>query len=156
MTLESQKEEFSRAYVQAVVACAGLSWGKPSVDDDSIDMTVSARGSGRLKLDLQLKCTATPSFSFPLKVKNYNDLAEANTMVPRLLVVLFVPEAVSDWLAESTEQLAMRRCAYWLNLQGRASTVNSSTVTVELDPSQVFSVAQLTAIFKRVSTGARP
>ena len=35
MTNKMQKEQFSRAYVQAVAACAGFSWSVPSVDDDS-------------------------------------------------------------------------------------------------------------------------
>ena len=156
MTLETQKAEFSHAYVQAVAACAGLTWCRPTVDDDSIDMTLSSRGFGRVKLDLQLKCTATASDRFPLKVKNYNDLYDPNTMVPRLLVVLFVPENVSDWLAESSDQLALRRCAYWINLQGLEHSNNASTVTVDLDLNQMFTVAQLTEIINRVSNGERP
>jgi hypothetical protein len=97
MTLETaQKEQFRRAYVQAGAAAAGFAWSSPSVDDDSVDVTLAARsGSGTVrspKLDLQLKCHAhaeftQPSFIFPLKVKNYDELRDTAVMVPRLLPV---------------------------------------------------------------------
>ncbi len=59
---DQQKEQFSRAYVQAVAACAGFAWSVPSVDDDSIDMTLSQTGGrGTIRsprLDVQIKCKA--------------------------------------------------------------------------------------------------
>ena len=45
MTEEQQKEELSRAYVLAVAAKAGFSCTTPRVDDDSVDLTVMARGA---------------------------------------------------------------------------------------------------------------
>ena len=42
---DMQKEQFSQAYVQAVAACAGFGWSKPSVDDDSIDLCLHATGA---------------------------------------------------------------------------------------------------------------
>ena len=58
-----QKEQFSKAYIRAIAAVGGLRVSEPEVDDDSIDMTLAARGgSGGVrspKLDLQLKCTAS-------------------------------------------------------------------------------------------------
>ncbi|HVA50431.1 MAG TPA: hypothetical protein VNH11_29045 [Pirellulales bacterium] len=46
MDLDMQKEQFSRAYVQAVSACAGFAWSMPSVDDDSVDMVLHQTGGG--------------------------------------------------------------------------------------------------------------
>ena len=43
---DMQKEQFSRAYVQAVAACAGYSWSVPSVDDDSVDMCLHQTDGG--------------------------------------------------------------------------------------------------------------
>src|SRR5690242_12122969 len=64
---ERQKEESSNAFIQAASAAAGLAATKPAVDDDSVDwMIAEAGGNGALrssKLELQLKCTATPDFS---------------------------------------------------------------------------------------------
>ncbi|MEO5365718.1 MAG: hypothetical protein H7831_05085 [Magnetococcus sp. WYHC-3] len=39
-----QKEHFSEAYVRAVAAVAGYSVSRPGVDDDSVDLTISAPG----------------------------------------------------------------------------------------------------------------
>ena len=44
MDLDTQKEQFSRAYVQAVAACAGFAWRMPSVDDGG---SWSSRSRGR-------------------------------------------------------------------------------------------------------------
>ncbi len=94
MTIKMQMEEFSRAYVKAVAACAGFATSVPSVDDDSVDVNLHQRGGGGTvrspKLDLQLKCTAGPSpvedtFSHSLKLKNYDDLRVENVLVPRYL-----------------------------------------------------------------------
>jgi hypothetical protein len=56
-----QKEQLSYAYVQAVSACAGFAWSRPSVDDDSVDMMLSKKGGhGAIRsprLEIQLKCT---------------------------------------------------------------------------------------------------
>ncbi len=46
MQLDMQKEQFSRAYVQAVAACSGFACSTPSVDDDSVDMSLYMRGGG--------------------------------------------------------------------------------------------------------------
>ena len=67
MDLNQQKEQFSRAYVQAVAAAAGFATYIPDVDDDSIDMGIAAGGKEsrrRPRLELQLKCTAGKSFSW--------------------------------------------------------------------------------------------
>jgi hypothetical protein len=58
MDLNARKEQFSNAFLFAVAAVAGCSVAKPSVDNDSIDWTISNRLPRRPKLDVQLKCTA--------------------------------------------------------------------------------------------------
>ena len=95
MNLEMQKEQFSRAYVQAIAATAGFAWSTMSVDDDSIDLTLhQRRGRGLIsspRIDLQLKCTAAETpiaehFSFKLKMKNYDDLRVEEGLLARLLL----------------------------------------------------------------------
>jgi len=48
MTLDGRKEAFSRAYVEAVAAVAGYGAYRPTVDDDSVDLDIAARGGGGL------------------------------------------------------------------------------------------------------------
>lgn len=165
MDLSAQKEQFSRAYVQAVAAVTGFAWSVPSVDDDSIDMTLSDRGGrGTLrspKLDLQLKCHASlaptePTFSFPIKIKNYDDLRDESVMVPRILVVVLVPERVEEWMSHSEESLALRRCGYWVSLHGLPPTTNTSTVSIEIPRVQCFDPENLAQIMDRIRSGDLP
>jgi hypothetical protein len=165
MDPNAQKEQFSCAYVQAVAAVAGYAWSKPSVDDDSIDFTLSSRGGrGTVrspKLDLQVKCHAQappsePTFSFPLKIKNYDDLRDASVMVPRLLVVVVVPHDLTDWLSQSDSELTLRHCGYWISLRGRPETTNRTTVTIPIERSNQFTADGLSTIMQRVASGGLP
>lgn len=122
MNLNTQKEQFSIAYVRALAAVAGLKVDRHEVDDDSIDILISRGGKRSPHLSLQLKCSSQielkqPEFSFRLKLKNYDDLRRP-TMVPRVLVVLHVPEHVQDWLTENSDHILMRHRAYWFSLLG--------------------------------------
>ena len=70
---------------------------------------------------MQLKCTAAAvnmdqeTFPFDLPVKNYDDL-RAETIVPRLLVVVCVPEEITAWTKQTEQELCMRHCGYWHSL----------------------------------------
>jgi len=60
MDLNTQKEQFSIAYVRAVAAVAGVKILRAEVDDDSIDIGFERSGGCAAKLDLQLKCRPLP------------------------------------------------------------------------------------------------
>ncbi len=162
-----QKEQFSLAYVRAVAAVAGFGTGHPAPDDDSVDLTLYATATGRTerrpRLDLQVKCTSQgvrvpEEVRFGLKVKNYNDLRPPATafLVPRILVVVVVPEAAADWLVQTEDELAMRHCGYWLSLHGSPETDNQESVTVTIPRQQVFSPEGLQGIMQRVNDGGAP
>jgi hypothetical protein len=165
MDLSQQKEQFSRAYVQAVAAVAGFAWSAPSVDDDSVDLTLSDRGGGGTikspKLDLQLKCHALatpnePAFSYALKLKNFDDLRDESVMVPRILVVVLVPDRIHDWVYHTESELALRRCGYWASLRGHVASTNSANVTVSIDRSWAFHPAGLIQMMHRIGSGGLP
>ena len=143
--LNKQKEQFSNAFVVAVAAAAGFVTGKWDVDDDSIDWQVAASGGHGTRrsprLELQLKCTASPSIAdgsirFPLSAKNYEDLIPENISVPRILVVVSVPTLVSDWFTLSDE--------------------SEVSVTVDVPIAQRFDVSALSAMMERVRAGELP
>lgn len=165
MTLDMQKEQFSRAYVQAVAACAGFAWSVPSVDDDSIDMSLYQTGGGGTirspRLDLQLKCKASPTpaedtFSHSIKLKNYDDLREEMVLVPRILVVVLVPDQIADWLGHSEAEMLLRRCGYWISLRGMPESVNTAGQTVHIQRAQLFNVTSLQSIMSRIESGGLP
>src|SRR5438270_13600427 len=99
MDENEQKQQLSMAYLQMVSSAAGYACQIPSVDNDSVDRTIVARGwihehssVCSPRIDIQLKSlTRDPlqageeSFTFRLKRKNYDDLRN-RAMVPRRLV----------------------------------------------------------------------
>ena len=167
MNLNEQKQQFSTAFVRAVAAQCGLAYAVPETDDDSIDATVAKRGGGGSvrspKLDLQLKATAgvalTPAqthFSYPLLLKNYDELRPTNVQVPRILVVVLVPNVLADWMDCGEAAFALRSCAYWLSLRGMAPTTNASSITLQIPRTNVFAPAALNAIFANLQLGLNP
>jgi hypothetical protein len=159
MDLNLQKEQFSIAYLRAVAATAGFAVSPPGVDDDSVDYTIAVRGgSGTIRsprLDIQLKCTAAPlaagaDLRYALKKKNCDDLRGDAFMVPRLLIVVRVPELTQDWLRQSENELAMRHCGYWVSLRGKPDMTNETTVTVSVPRSNVLTVDALRELMRRI------
>ncbi|MCU0499642.1 MAG: DUF4365 domain-containing protein [Anaerolineae bacterium] len=155
MDLNQQKEQFSNAYFCAVVAAAGYSFYKPNVDDGSIDWGIKGYREPDLnyipQLELQLKCTANeeylskPKISFDLGRKNYNDLANDTSLIPRILIVVIVPDNLAKWSEHTESHLILRYCAYWLSLKGQAS-IEGAKKRVYLDRTNVFSVKTLKEI----------
>lgn len=149
MDLSQRKEQYSRAFVHTVATVAGFTIYNPQVDDDSIDLGIASAGKQGThrspRLELQLKCTSSVIVDrarFPLKLKNYNELRR-DCLVPRILVVVFVPERIENWLSETDEKLVMHRRAFWVSLNGSPESANKYTVSVELPTSQPFSVNEL-------------
>lgn len=166
MNLNLQKEKFSEAYVRAVAAVAGYGVSRPEVDDDSVDLTIAARGGNGTvrspRLDVQLKCTASAAingdeaFSFRLKLKNYDDLRDEQVLVPRVLVVVRVPDDLAHWVEASEEQLQLRHGGYWISLRGEPATDNATNKTVNIPRSQMFTVDGLKALMTRIGTRDAP
>jgi hypothetical protein len=151
MDLNTQKEQFSVAFVHAVASVAGVKIIRAEVDDDSIDVGLERTGGCAPKLDLQLKCTAEPipiagDISFVLKMKNYNDLRRP-TMAPRWLVVMFVPITIPHWLEipGPPNDTILRRCAWWKNLAGEPDIDNTTNVTVPLPRQNLFTPEAIVA-----------
>jgi hypothetical protein len=146
MNLNDRKDHFSRAVVRAVAATAGVPATVPEHDHGSRDITFQAvdtqEAVGRA-LDAQLKCTAGvdtsgDDFSFDLPVHNYQALRKVPRMVPIILVVVVVPDDPDTWVTLDSEQMVLRKCAYWQSLSGFPETDNTSTVAVKIPTSQVF------------------
>ncbi|MBD2184115.1 DUF4365 domain-containing protein [Planktothrix sp. FACHB-1355] len=165
MDINQQKEQFSNAYLQAVASVAGYSLYKPAVDDDSVDWGIAARGgTGRIRsprLELQLKSTSRDVLDdsyvrYPLKLKNYDELRMDNFAIPRILVVVLLPENLADWIQQSEQELCIRYCAYWLSLRGMPQTQNTATVTVSLPRSNLFTVSALQSLMQLISQGSQP
>ena len=162
MDINQKKEQFSVAYVNAIAAQAGLSHAQPSVDDDSIDLSLRGRGfCGKIRssqLDLQLKCTSRDLVKdgfirFPLPIKNYNDLRGEDILIPRYLAVLLVPELDSEWAELRDEELVLRNTCHWVSIRNLPEKNNLSTVTVEIPLAQRLTKDTLLMLMQSASKG---
>jgi hypothetical protein len=93
--------------------------------------------------------------AFPLPIKNYDDL-RVETITARILIVLVMPENEVEWLECSQDALSLRRCAYWHTLLREPETINSTTITVYLPRSQMFTRGSLAAMMRRIQAGTKP
>jgi len=167
LTREHRQEGLSRAYVQAVAAACGMGYSLPS-PDYGIDLTLEdilIRGRRRVpsgwKLDVQAKCTTLADIhgafvKYDLEVRAYEDLRDIEAPCHRILVVLVLPEDDSEWLAQTEEELLLRRCAYWYSLRGREHTKRRRTVRLSIPRANVFSPEALRGIMDRVKKGGVP
>jgi len=157
------QEEFSYAYIHAITAAAGYALEqKPRlVDNQGIDITI--RGAGRRGinrapvLDAQIKSTSIEiltgnqkSFPYDLDVIAYNDLRLEEYTAPMILIVVVVPKDRLKWIEQSEDKLCLRKCAYWLSLEGRAETSNKEQIRIPIPRSNLLTVDALREIMNRV------
>jgi Domain of unknown function (DUF4365) len=160
----AQKEQYSLAYLHAVATVAGFTLLSPFVDDDSVDVTLQARGLiGQVRspqVQLQLKCTKNLNgnathWTFQLERKNYEELRPDDFQVPRILVILHVPPQPRDWLVPGDDHMRFHRRAYWTSLRGKAPLPEGQqSAMVHIPRANVFDVAGLTQIAARIGQGA--
>jgi hypothetical protein len=167
LSSQNVEAELSYAYLHAVASRAGFGceYAGRHLDDAGVDAVVSENGRflaadsvlGSFALHVQLKATAAvPSehdgnFSYRLTLPHYNKLKETRIGIPRVLVVLFLPNNPADWLLHSEDGLIARRCAYWVSLYGAPESTNESYQTVRIPRAQALSVAGPTELMTRLS-----
>lgn len=159
---KKQMEEFQYAYVAALAAHAGLNRGDYRVDDDSVDVTFTGKvPAGTIRnpqIQLQLKCTfqdyiTKGVLTYPLKLKNYNDLRGSNVVVPRYLAVLVVPEDTSDWVLHEPSCVALHNLCFWASLRNAPATTNETSVSIHIPVAQRLTTGTLTSMILAASEG---
>lgn len=170
MDENEKKQQLSIAYLHAVASVAGYACQAPAVDDDSVDRTLVARGWVGTdaffyspRIDVQLKSFSRAAltrgeqgFSYELRKKNYDELRPATPLVPRLLVVLLLPNEREDWLSQGDGKLVVRHAAYFLSLCGMPDREDIlHAVTVEIPRKNLLSVKNLQRLMNQVAQGLR-
>lgn len=161
------ESELSYAYLHAVAAQAGMSCEVSGRHADNMGVDALVRASERfaddslltdLALDVQLKATISKQtlkdakISYSLKgVERYNKLRKETVTPPRILVVLFLPPESEKWLKWSQDELALRKCAWWVSLRGAPPSSNDTSQTVYLPEDQHFHSDELRDIMTRLS-----
>lgn len=160
MTREHRQEALCRAYVQAVAALAGVGTSRPE-PDYGIDLLLREiavveghHQDTSFQIDLQLRATTRASMTetalvYDLDVNTYNKLRIISAGSPRILIVLVLPEAESEWLSQSPDQLSIRHCAYWLSLEGAQPRTASRSVRVTIPLENVFSPEAVRTLLQR-------
>jgi hypothetical protein len=164
LTRNHRQEALSRAYVQAVAACAGLGLSRPDLDY-GIDLSlhaIVARGRRRVDagsvLDVQIKSTARAVFdetslAYDLETKTYDDLRATDARRIRILVLVVLPDDEAEWLSQTEEELTIRGQAYWLSLRGAPARAAKKTVRIRIPRSNVFSVPAVRELLDRLDRG---
>ena len=160
------KAELSYCYLHAIAAMSGMGCRQGDRHEDGMGVDATLRikerfGSDsiltRFTVDVQLKATAVQpkevdgKWSFPLRLKNYDDLRVTDCDAPQLLVVLFLPVEQGRWLAHSAERLVFQRCAYWVSLRNAPESENDTQQTVYLPTDNHLSVPKLREVVARFS-----
>jgi hypothetical protein len=118
------KQLLSVAYLRMVAAAAGVATLGWDSDYDGVDVTLSSGadfgGRVAMKMDVQLKCTSSPSFvadnmlSWRLGRDKYLKLRAPKRYDVAMLAVLVIPhEDYDDWLSQDEERLLARSCMYY-------------------------------------------
>ncbi|MGL6284520.1 MAG: DUF4365 domain-containing protein [Microcoleaceae cyanobacterium] len=162
MQINQQKEEFSYAYVYTISINAGYSFQITTrpLDAEGIDAVITGIGPmGSIRhprLDLQIKSTSQnlidgEYIKFPLTKKNYDELRLDKPFVPRLLILVLLPNQPNDWLKQTPQELCLKSCGYWVSIRGYPPMPNKNTVTIQIPRDQVFSPQSLVEIMQRIT-----
>ncbi len=164
LNLSAQKEQFSMAYIHAVASVCGYTLQNPLTDYDSVD-TVFVRGK-RLdnaeiyradpSIKVQLKATSQnilreEAISYDLPIKNYNDLRVTNCD-PAILIVVHLPEDPGQWITFDRDKI-LRAEGYYYSLRGMQQSPNSSSVTLTIPKTNIFTPDTLHDMMTKISRG---
>lgn len=163
LTRNQIESELSLAYLQAVAAVVTFAVDVPHIDSDSVDAIISGKGkidptslrhSPRIEIQLKASINATPNgngeIPFNLTLKNYDDL-RAESLLPRLLIVLALPQQQADWLIHKPDKLIMQKCCYYLNLKGLPQSTNSGHQRVFIPTTNILTPDALRTLMIKAS-----
>ena len=167
MITEAHVQEcLSKAYLQAIIARAGMTVHFRDVDYGvdgtfcDVRITRGRRAETGFAINFQGKATVNwkideDKILYDLDVKNYNDLARMSRTpgtVPSILALFCMPADPGKWLEISEEELLMRKCAYWMKIDGEDST-NTSKQRVAVPQKNLLGPEAVVDLMKRVREG---
>ena len=164
LTRNHRQEALSRAYVQAIAARCGLACNFTRDYDYGVDLTLhELRRHGRrygetgFRLDIQLKSAietnatlTNDGVAYDLEARAYANLRDPIVVENRILVLVVLPADETQWTSQTEEHLLIRRCAYWLSLQGSPASMNKQTIRLMIPRVNVFSVEGVNALVDRM------
>ena len=148
------QEQLSLSYVRSVIFRTGFNLAVWTVDEHGVDGTIRRPARGVNRIDFQLKSTTRytvfgDDIRYDLRVEDYNRLILDDDL-PRVLILFIMPDDADDWLAQSEDELCLRKCAYWVPLMGLSVSSNSSTVRVSVPLANAFDQNGLHEMFRQL------
>jgi len=113
-------------------------------------------------VDIQLKSTHEKSISYTsdflkynFDVKNYNDLIDRQKRkapIPLILILFIVPNNTDDFVNVSAEQLIVKKCAYWFQIDETVIEYsdNKSNITISIPKEQIVTMDFFPMIFNKL------
>ena len=160
------KEEFSNAVIELFASVRGYTTSHMRTDYDSIDVTIRCikRFGGKdliypdPALDVQLKGTSHPKIaggylSYTLPKKNYDDLRKDSTMVPKILIVVIMPENTDDRLTCTQDKITATAKAYYFSLKGMEESKNKTSITIRIPITNILTPDKLDEIMHTIANG---
>ncbi len=164
LPIHACKEQLSIAYVHAVATAARCALESVRVDYETVDATIRQSAEhdrySHPAFDVQLKCTSQnvardDHLVWSLDRAHHDSLRDPKRLLPVVLVLLVVPENVSEWIHQDEERLRLTRCAYWMSLRGMPP-ITTESKTVHLPRANIFDVQQVLGILGRIGRGGHP
>lgn len=112
-----------------------------------------------VSFDCQLKATVNwkeeeTSIVYDLEADTYNKIIyrHQNSTIPCILVLLCLPTEEAEWLHISEEELKLRKCCYYLYINGEP-TNNKETIRIRIPRTNVFSPDAVKELVEKVRLG---
>ena len=158
------EEDLSISYLRAVAAQSKITFELRHRDENSIDvhlskLTITDEGNQFYALfNVQLKATycdyteTEDTIKYPLNVKNYNDLRRpaSNSII---LCLLILPSDYTEWIAQGSDELCLKKCMYWISLKDFPETNNTYTITIDIPKKNIVTTDTLTKMIHEIANG---
>lgn len=166
------KEELSRCFIKSLWYHQNCNFSNPE-NDFGVDLKIEKmwqriiEGNSRyyqtwLAIDIQLKSTTEiwintiwENISYPLSIKNYNDMVQRNidrAPNPLILILFILPIERENWLTLSSDQLQISKCAYWYKCESTEYSSNISTETIIIPQINKFNINTFSTLFNTICT----
>jgi len=122
---------FGEAYVRLVAQAAGFVIGNFSQDSGhKVDWTIAGAGADYTtrdpRLEVQVKSSDRPrlasgdcSYDVDRSLYDWARKSQNQLFVPRIIVLVRVPDDAANWMAQADDELTARHCAYWVCLRDK-------------------------------------
>jgi hypothetical protein len=166
VNIKSIEESLSISYVGSVVAKSGAIYDIVS-KDYGVDVCVRNVDyfNGKMMdtgvvFDIQLKATIKWKLDgeyiiYDLEADTYNKLIYRHNQntYPCILVLLCLPREQEKWVEITEEVLNLRKCCYFMYINGNNYTENSATIRIRIPRTNILTPESIEKLIFDVKTG---